>query len=1380
MDQTTVNIKLMADIADLQRKMRDAQDSVGGAMVNIANSIDGAKASMLNYAKAAAAAFVTGKALEQVKEMAMLNARYQELGVVMGVVGKNAGYNAVEMQNYAAQVQKAGISMIESRNTVIQLSQAQIDLADASKLARIAQDAAVIGNINSSEALQAMIHGIKSAQVDVLRNIGINVSFENSYKDLAKSLGVSKESLSEHQKMLARENAVIEEGIKINGAYEAAMGTAGKQMRSMARYAEDLKVMRGEVFNEALTVGVMAFVDQLKEANAETAKLADNQTLAQWGNDVADVLAFLGDSVATVYATFKSLGDAIGWAAAQLMLLRMPTRNKEEMDQYIAARNAINEESRLRQEGYDKMDSMFSTALAKRRNAQLADAQARLDLEKEYARRSLEVQMAYANQSVEVQRAAQLTLAKNMFPGGLPDKPKLDVGGGDGPKKLSEYQQLIKSIQEKTAADMLDMQTQGSLTAGQKEAVKIMEDLRDGTLKLTQAEKINLTQKLEQRLAVEQQKIAEDAATKQMLADMQARSDARKKEGEAIEAYMLAQQDARHKAEQSAKDELKAAQDRYDQYGKTKSQIEQLVIAELKLKQTRVTADSEEYASLQRQIEMREKLVEVAANTEERERQTSMWQSIEQNAHSTFSNVLQGGQDMWTKLRNTGQAIFVDWLYQLTAKRWLFNIIASVSGEGVANSVMPGMAGSSGRVDGIVNTASNLNTLYGAGSQFLYGNTAGASNASLVYANGTQAVGGDGLGALIQGNGGWAGVSTEGAAASAPSTGALSGAGSSAMAFIPLLLAAYGANKDSFRVSSTGDSTSQFDASGRVINRRNQLFGGDSPISIPSIVNGVAVANPQTPSSFTTNELALTDGHTQEQLDTLYAAQSATRDAHFAATNAAADKYTEGLNAAYLQAAKNLGVGAVGTNITFGTNDTRGGGGARLGLSAGSKMFDSGDITLNDADLQLAANRAILTALEGSDLPKWMQGVFDGVDAATLDQAGIDAAIKSATDLRDAYNMLQQIPGTDLTGISFETLNSIKGMAAELVTVNTAFYQFGYTMLDVSAQGAQAAADLVNAFGGLQAAQAQLNSFAQNYLTADEQQASTYAIVQSNLQKAGITVTVDQLRAATRQEIRAAVDSLSGGANTTEGAAQYAAAVQAANTLASLKPTLDAVAAVPASVQQVGSSGWGVGVGGVGGVANNAMTDLRRALEALADTIHDLRADIIMAGPDSFAQLKAQFAIEAAMADAGDLTAKQDLPELARALAEAGKANTRDRQEQSLLTGYIIDTLARVGGLSTGGNMLSVPSFDVGTNRVPRDMLAMLHKDEAVQPAAYNPAVGGVGYSGGGDEAVARAISSLNTRLGKIEANTKFSEKLYDLFLPAVDGEKLQVVVVEV
>ena len=368
--------------------------------------------SLIRLAKQLSTGWVAFKALDYVRDAAMLNARYQELGVVMGVVGKNAGYNAQMMEGYAREVQKMGITMLESRNTVIQLAQAQIDLGNASKLARVAQDAAVIGNTNSSEALQRMIHGIKSAQTDVLRTIGINVSFEQSYKALAAQLGVTTEALSEKQKMQARENAVMEEGAKIVGAYEAAMDTAGKQMRSMARYSEDLKVIKGEVFNEALTVAVMAFVDMLKEANKEAVDLRTNGKLIEWGKDLSDVLAFVADMAMSVVAGIRVIGLTIGYAASNFLKFSQDADDAYRAD---VARQA-------------DLTTMFRGALEKRRAAHEESVAKTADTEFRYLMAQLEVQRAYANYSIEIQQAAQVALRNGFFatdPVALPDKPTI-------------------------------------------------------------------------------------------------------------------------------------------------------------------------------------------------------------------------------------------------------------------------------------------------------------------------------------------------------------------------------------------------------------------------------------------------------------------------------------------------------------------------------------------------------------------------------------------------------------------------------------------------------------------------------------------------------------------------------------------------------------------------------------------------------------------------------------------------------------------------------------------------------------------------------------------------------------------------------------------
>lgn len=81
------------------------------------------------------------------------------------------------------------------------------------------------------------------------------------------------------------------------------------------------------------------------------------------------------------------------------------------------------------------------------------------------------------------------------------------------------YDSLIKSIREKIEVQKLEQSTDLSLTDGQKMAAKIMTDLRDGILKLTQAKTIYLGTMLEDFLAQEQLNASHKEALKQS-ADM--------------------------------------------------------------------------------------------------------------------------------------------------------------------------------------------------------------------------------------------------------------------------------------------------------------------------------------------------------------------------------------------------------------------------------------------------------------------------------------------------------------------------------------------------------------------------------------------------------------------------------------------------------------------------------------------------------------------------------------------------------------------------------------------------------------------------------------------------------------------------------------------
>ena len=183
-----------------------------------------------------------------VTDLAMTAARTETLGIVLETVGRVAGYTATELAIQEENVRKLGITAQAARQSLSQMMQAQLDVTQATKLARVAQNAAVIANLNSSQAFETLLHGITALQPIVLRHMGIIVNLEKAYREYAEAQGVAAESLTFETKQQIALNGVLKAGERIMGTYEAAMESAGKQWTSLPRYIEEAKNALGEAY----------------------------------------------------------------------------------------------------------------------------------------------------------------------------------------------------------------------------------------------------------------------------------------------------------------------------------------------------------------------------------------------------------------------------------------------------------------------------------------------------------------------------------------------------------------------------------------------------------------------------------------------------------------------------------------------------------------------------------------------------------------------------------------------------------------------------------------------------------------------------------------------------------------------------------------------------------------------------------------------------------------------------------------------------------------------------------------------------------------------------------------------------------------------------
>ena len=260
--KVTLNVKGFTDgINTAKRGLETFQRSIGGVL------------STLTALVSAAVLIKIGKGIFDIGENAVLTAaRVQELEIINQQLGKNAGISIDKIKKETENVREMGIEAAVSNQVIAEFIRNNLDLSKASELARVAQDAATISGKNSTEALNGIITGIVTLQPEVIRTNGIVINLIKAENELADSLGINTNELTATQKQQAALNAVLEAGTSVAGAYEAAMTSGSKIIRSYPRYINDILVNMGAPFLDAFGRGAKALGEFLKNIGKMTAE----------------------------------------------------------------------------------------------------------------------------------------------------------------------------------------------------------------------------------------------------------------------------------------------------------------------------------------------------------------------------------------------------------------------------------------------------------------------------------------------------------------------------------------------------------------------------------------------------------------------------------------------------------------------------------------------------------------------------------------------------------------------------------------------------------------------------------------------------------------------------------------------------------------------------------------------------------------------------------------------------------------------------------------------------------------------------------------------------------------------------------------------------
>jgi hypothetical protein len=616
---------------------------------------------------------------DYIKDAALLNARYQELGVTMAAVGRNAGYGRGEMEAAAAGVQKLGITMNESRESVSRLVLAQINLADASKLARVAQDVAIIGAVNSSEAFGRLVYAIQSGQHEMLKTLGINVNFEDSYKKLSAQLKVTTGQLTEQEMTQARANAVLEAGTRYADLYKEAMGTASKQIRSLARYEEDLKNLRGQVFNEALIIAVNTYTDALKDANEETRRLGEQGKLKEWGRDLIRIFAFLGDQFQAFKIVAVELATPIERLARNIYTLGAAgsiVAGPGSLAEKGAALNQLTAESQAYYKGLDQR-------LAANRNPTSMTAEA----DKFFAQRDADAARSQQRDLIEAFTGSGL--AGPPAPGPRPTGKA--VGGADMRdyvRSLKEQLEITKqnTLEEKVLFELEEKRWKHATPALKEQAIEYAKQLDA------------------RRLDLEIQK--SELASAELLAAASRKN----------EAAIQAEADAITKRFQSANQTIKQIEFETSLIGLSNEKRE-TSIALHALETSGLDKESEAYKNFAEKLKDAISDKNAAQLQEDMKKKSldewkDLWSTVERTGKDAFVHLMSDGTSAFQSIGQAIKTSVIDLLYQLTARKWIINIGTSVAGSmGLSTAANAAGTGGGGGLGGL----SSLGNLFSGG-----------------------------------------------------------------------------------------------------------------------------------------------------------------------------------------------------------------------------------------------------------------------------------------------------------------------------------------------------------------------------------------------------------------------------------------------------------------------------------------------------------------------------------------------------------------------------------------------------------------------------------------------------------------------------------------
>jgi phage-related protein len=255
-----------------------------GAMMSVAGTASEKIKAAMGIISNSLLAFGT-MAIGLITKTGLLAAEVETMEMTMTTIARNladeAGISADRAVAYISKlretIKEMGITTREATSAVSTFLRARLPVERLGELAESAKNFGVtVANMSTSQVLGRFIYFITSGNTRLLRTIGITKTSEQMLAEYAKTIGKTSKALTPLEKQYGRIAGIIKETESVQGVYNKAMQTAGKQLSSMKRLFEEALLTIGERFLPIITKLVFGMNNLLKRFLALDSKIHDN------------------------------------------------------------------------------------------------------------------------------------------------------------------------------------------------------------------------------------------------------------------------------------------------------------------------------------------------------------------------------------------------------------------------------------------------------------------------------------------------------------------------------------------------------------------------------------------------------------------------------------------------------------------------------------------------------------------------------------------------------------------------------------------------------------------------------------------------------------------------------------------------------------------------------------------------------------------------------------------------------------------------------------------------------------------------------------------------------------------------------------------------